>query len=64
MALFSLPLSLRDIVLGQSLLVDCCLVYLAWWCVAFRPGVAARAVTVRATMVALHGGFAGRMASD
>lgn len=107
MALFSLPLSLRDIVLGQSLLVACCLVYLAWWCVAFRPGVAAggwlgyallagtmvlagvvagvllrhgaararrardgirdvaaRAVTVRATMVALHGGFAGRMASD
>ena len=64
MALFSLPLSLRDIVLGQTALVSCCLLYLAWWCVAFRPGVAARAVTVRATMVALHGGFAGRMASD
>lgn len=107
MALFSMPLSLRDIAFGQITLVACCFVYLAWWCVAFRPGVAAggwlgyallagtmvlagvvagillrhgaararrardgirdaaaRAVTVRATMVALHGGFAGRMASD
>lgn len=103
----SLPIPFRDIVFGQVALVVCCLVYLAWWGVAFRPGggsggwlgyallagtivlagvvagillrhgaararrardgirdVAARAVTVRATMAALHGGFAGRMASD
>ncbi|WP_294157556.1 hypothetical protein [uncultured Selenomonas sp.] len=35
------PVPFRDIVFGQVSLVACCLVYLAWWCVAFRPGVAA-----------------------
>ena len=39
MMLSSLPLPLRGMVLGQAALVVCCLVYLAWWCVAFRPGV-------------------------
>lgn len=39
MILSSLPIPFRDIVLGQAALVVCCLVYLAWWCVAFRPGV-------------------------
>lgn len=39
MMLSSLPLPLRDIVFGQMALVACCVVYLAWWCIAFRPGV-------------------------
>ena len=38
MTLSFLPIPLRDIALGQIALVACCLVYLAWWCVAFRPG--------------------------
>ena len=38
MTLSVLPIPLRDIALGQIALVACCLVYLAWWCVAFRPG--------------------------
>ena len=37
--LSSLPLPLRDIVFGQTSLVACCIVYLAWWCIAFRPDV-------------------------
>lgn len=38
------PVPFRDIVFGQVSLVACCLVYLAWWCVAFRPGDASGGV--------------------
>ncbi|MDY3916768.1 MAG: hypothetical protein SOZ01_08565 [Selenomonadaceae bacterium] len=31
---------LRELVAGQAFLVVCCTVYLIWWCIAFRPGVA------------------------
>ena len=33
----------RNILLGQWLFVACCMAYLIWWCVAFRPGYAAPA---------------------
>lgn len=31
----------RTILLGQWLFVACCMAYLVWWCVAFRPGYSA-----------------------
>lgn len=31
----------KNILLGQWLFVACCIVYLIWWCFAFRPGYSA-----------------------
>ena len=35
----SMPISLQNVLIGQVALVACCGVYLAWWGIAFRPGV-------------------------
>ena len=47
----------RNILTGQWLFVACCMAYLVWWCVAFRPGYSAPALlkTVPFALTALFG---------
>ena len=47
----------KNILTGQWLFVACCMAYLVWWCVAFRPGYSAPALlkTVPFALTALFG---------
>lgn len=47
----------KNILAGQWLFVACCIAYLVWWCVAFRPGYSAPMLlkTIPFALTALFG---------
>ena len=53
---------MKSLITGHILLIICCIFYLIWWCIAFRPGFTGSRVTERngiLLLITAAAGFAG-----